>query len=316
MRFTLSLLFVSVVRLAEAQQIASPALGYAYDPSLRAIRVIRGLPGAALLEETIDVGLEVTAAEIAPSQDFALIVPTDLRPRLLRLQAQQQPTAALLDAAMDFPDRLIFSPSGSAALLYRHDSGRLQVFTGLPGLPAAHEIPFAPANTMAISDDGAIALAGHSHLRIIGPDLRSFSLPLPPRTEVKALAFSPQGKRNLLVISSDGELYVAKDIHSGLDIRRISYGAALANAVAARFSADGSAALLADSSGVLASVDLESGTSTLISCHCSPTRIEPLASKNLLRVTDISDQPLLLFDTTPNRSRVWFIPTARQGDAQ
>ena len=310
MRLSSFLVFISILQSAAAQtRLATPALGYVYDPSLGAVRAIRGVPGAALLADVVDTGLELTSAEISPSQDFAVAVSaSDRRVRVIRWLDGQAPSVTLVGGAMESPDRQIFSPSGSAVVLQEGNSGRLQVITGLPESAVLQEIPSTASGAIAIADNGAIALAGDDGVRIVNPDLISFVLPFP--ASIRTLAFSREG-RDLAAITSSGDLYVARNIAAGVDIRSVSYNSPrLEKAVAIRFSLDGSSAYVADASGRLASIVFESGDTTGVSCQCAPTALQPLGRPGLLRLTAISDQPLFLFDTSIDRPRVWFVPMA------
>ena len=315
MRLFPFLLFVSLVPVAAPQgRVASPALGYAFDPALGAIRAIRGIPGAALLAEPLDAGGALVEAAISPTHDFALAVfASDRRARIIRWQDGESLSVLPLENALNAPDGFVFSPSGSAAVLHDRISKRLQLITGLPASPVLREIAFPATRAIAVADNGVIALADDGGVRIVHPDLDSFILPV---SGARALAFSPVA-RDLLAVTGSGALYFARGIERGLDIREVPYdSASLADPVAVRFSDDGSSAAIAAASGALASVDLAAGVLALLSCDCSPTGIHPLTRGGLLRVTDISDRPLFLFDTAPDRPRVWFVPAVDRRTAQ
>lgn len=316
MRLSSFLVLVSILQSAAAQpRLATPALGYVFDPSLSGIRAVRGIPGAAVLADVVDTGLEFTSAEVSPSQDFALAVSaSDRRVRLIRWSYGQAPAVTLLTDAMTAPGRLIFSPSGSAALLEDPESGRMQVVTGMPESPVVQEISSAASSAMAVADNGAIALAGADGVRISGPALNPFTLPLP--AGIRALAFA-RNARDLIAMTGSGDLYLARNFEAGIDIRSISYESTrLLDPVAVRFSADGSAILAADASGRLTSILLENGDTREAACACAPTGLQPLNSRGLVRVTNVSDQPLFLFDTSADRPRVWFVPMANRRSAQ
>ena len=314
MRLSSFSVFLLILESAAAQtRLATPALGFAYDSSASAIRAVRGVPGAAVLGDVIDTGLELAAAEISPSQDFALAVSaSDRRVRLVRWSEGQSPSVTLVGGAIESPGRLIFSPAGSAAVLADSHSGRLQLLTGLPDSFDLHEIPATSGAVVAVADNGSIALAVDDGVRVIGRDLNSFLLPLP--AGVRALAFSRDG-RNLAAVTHSGSLYVAKNVEAGADIRSVAV-ASIADAVAVRFSPDGSSVFVAEASGRLLSILLESGDASEIHCSCAPTGLHPLGRRGLLRVTDIANQPMFLFDTAADRPRVWFVPMADSRSAQ
>lgn len=316
MRLSSFLVLVSLLETAAAQtRLATPALGYVYDPSLGGIRAIRGIPGAALLADVVETGLELTGAEVSPAQNFALAVSaSDRRVRLIRWFDGQAPSVTLLPDAMEAPGRLIFSPSGSAALLQDSESRHWQVVTGLPESPVVQEIAATASSAMALADDGAGALAGAEGVRFFGPDRSSLVLPL--SADVHALAFSRSG-RDLIAITRSGDLYLARNLEVGVDIRKIPYGSSpLANPVAVRFSPDGTSVFAADRSGRVVSILLENGDTREAACGCASTDLQPLGQRGLLRVTDISDQPLLLFDPSADRPRFWFVPMADRRSAQ
>jgi hypothetical protein len=316
MRLSPFLILISIIHSAAAQpRLATPALGYVYDPNLRAIRTIGGVPGAALLAEPLDLGLELTNAVISPSQDFALALSSaDNRVRLINWRHGRSASVSVLDHGPIAPDGIVFSPSGSAAILHDSASGGSLVVTGLPESPAIHETGPLAIGPMAVADDGMIAVPADDGVRIVDKNLNSFSLPFPAGS--RGLAFSRAG-HDLLSVTSSGDLYLAKNIDQGVDIRSLFYDAArLADPVAVRFSVDGSSAFLANTSGMLASIHLESGAAVVLSCQCAPTGIQPLGPRGLVRVTAVSDRPLFLFDAAPDRPRVWFVPAADHGSAQ
>ena len=75
MRLDSYLLLATLVPVVNAQSgLATPALGYAYDPGVRAIRSILGIPGAAVLGAPLRLGFLPRAAAVAPRQNYALAV--------------------------------------------------------------------------------------------------------------------------------------------------------------------------------------------------------------------------------------------------
>src|SRR5215471_3188556 len=112
-------LMVSLAGLGFAQAqdspVGVPVLGYAFDAGAGAIRPLRGIPGAALLGDPLDLGFSPSSAVIAPGQGFALALSQDGPVRVVSLGAKT--TALPLDGAIATPDRMLFSPSGASALL-------------------------------------------------------------------------------------------------------------------------------------------------------------------------------------------------------
>jgi hypothetical protein len=170
------------------------------------------------------------------------------------------------------------------------------------------------AAAFAIADDATIALATADTVLAIGPDLSSSPLPLPG--DVRSLTFRRAG-RDLAAVTRSGDLYLARNVNGDLEIRQIYSGdTQTADPVAIQFAPEGSAAFLANTAGTLAAIDLNTGSATALSCQCAPTGLQPFGRAGLFRITEISDRPLLLFDGTPGRNRVWFVPAETRRSAQ
>lgn len=298
---------------AAAQQgdLATPGLGLAYDSRGGTIRTIRGIPGAAILGDAVAAGSPLAAAFISPRQDLALVVSAaDPQLRLIRLRGDN-PDALPISGAMDSPDRIVFSPAGRAALLFRNNPSQLQVLTGLDDSPSIEDLPVSsPMAAMAVSDDGqAILLA--SGTDNAGPVWlftggKATQLPLPG--SIAAASFR-RNNLDLAAVTRTGEVYIVRHAGSGNYIRQI-YPAdtQTADPVAVQFSPDGAYVYTANSRGMLAVIDLQTGLATAISCRCTPTGLEPLAIGSIFRLTEISSRPVLLFDGSTPDPRVWFVP--------
>lgn len=309
----LSFLVAFSLLSAAAQQggLATPGLGLAYDSRWSTIRTIRGIPGAAVLGDAVVAGSPLAAAAISPQQDLALVVSAaDPQLRLIRFRGDN-PDALPISGAMDSPDRIVFSPAGRAALLFRNNPSQLQVLTGLDDSPSVEDLPVSsPMAAMAISDDGqAILLAPGTEnadpvwLFTAG---RATQLPLPG--SIAAASF----RRNTLDIATvtrSGEVYIVR--HAGSDnyIRQLYTGDnQTSDPVAVQFSPDGARVYTANSGGTLAVIDLQTGLATAISCRCTPSGLEPLTIGSIFRLTEISNRPVLLFDGSVSDPRVWFVP--------
>jgi hypothetical protein len=306
----LFLLFGAFLPAAAQSGIGIPALGFAYDSSLGAIRPILGIPGAAILGSPLDSGSTLEAAAISPQQDFALAVSAgDHTVRIVRF-AGAGASVLSLDGGMSSPDRMIFSPSGSSALLYRQDSGRLQILTGLPGAAAIRELSMSGLNApsaLAISDDSSLTLLagqGSDPSWVTDPDGNLVPLALPASTV--AVSFR-RGSHDLLSATRAGDLYLAQAVDTFPPFVQITGGAVPSPPVALRFSSDGSASYVLGADGTVATVDLSTGASQSISCGCKPAAFEPLQLKNMFRLTEISNLPVMLFEASSG-PRVWFVP--------
>jgi hypothetical protein len=295
--------------------IGSPGLGFAYDAGLSAIRPIQGIPGAALLGAPLDLGFAISAAAISPEQDSALTVSLDdSQVRLVHFQAGT-PTVIPVSGAMASPDFMVFSPGGRAALLYRRDSGRLQLLTGLSGAPAAQELtapgPVRSPEGLALSDDAALILLVSGGLDsdpvwLLAADGTAAQLPLPGSSAAAAFL---RNSHDALAVTRSGEIYLARNAGGGASSGLVRAGDdQTSDPVAVRFSADGAHAYAANTKGTVSVIDLQSGSSDMTSCQCSPAGLQPLKFGAYFRLNEISSRPLFLFDGSGTSPRVWFVP--------
>lgn len=317
MRFHRSLLFgllAAAPGYSQNGSVAAPAMGYAFDANAAAIRPLRGIPGASLLGDPLDPGFAISLAAISPRQNFALAVSsTDSRLRLVPLSGGN--AGSLPDSALTAPDRIFFSPSGSAALLLQN--GRLQALSGLPDHAAVREIDLssltATPSAVAVSDDGAlVALAGEGSAWAVDAGGSSFQLALPGVTA--ALSFGINS-HDLIAVSGTGDVHVVRHPGSDSDYRLIhAADEQTAGAIAARFSADGARAFLVSADGTAAAITVDTGAVATISCGCRATSLDPLNSRDLFRLTSAGQSVLMLFDGSGDAGpKVWFVPPDRGG---
>jgi hypothetical protein len=280
---------------AQDAAVGTPAIGYVFDEAAQALRAVRGLPGAALVEDPLDVGFPIRSAAISPKRNFALATAGDSSVRLLRLQN-----------------------SGSTALLYR--AGRLQSVSGLPDRPTVRDwntsLLFDAVVPMAISDDaGLIVLApggdDPAAVRLLSSDGTSSRMPMPG--SIVALAFH-RSRRDLLALTADGDLCLVRD--AGADTPcRIFQGAAAPHGTAVQFSPDGARAYVAAAGGNLSIVDLDTGDVVRFTCACRASSLDPTTLEMVFRLTPVGDPPLLLFDASQVEPRVWFVPRSGRRSA-
>ena len=302
------LISLPLILPGQQSQIAGPVSGYVFDPSARGLRPILGIPGASLLGNPLDFGLEVSSVAVAPRQDAALVTGADGSFHVFRMQSGT-PSEITLNGVMGTPEQVVFSPVGSAAALYA--AGSIQVVSGLPDSPAlvnrldvrALGLP----NAMALSDDGAVALvAAGSLVELFGgaADLGKIA-----DTSGSALvAFAP----------SSHDAAVADRAGAGLVLFRNLAGASgsqsvapaddtIQAATALAFSSDGKQLLVANPAGqAVTTFDLVAGGRDSIACTCTPSTLVRMG--DLFRLNDVGQGPLWLLDARPETAGVKFVP--------
>jgi len=291
--------------------IGAPVLSFVYDSQARALRPVMGIPGAAELGTALDAGFSIRAATVSPWQDYALAVADDdQRVRVVRL-GPAGADGVIVDGLNPAPDRILLSPSGSAAALYYATSGVLQVLRGLPAIPSSVRnldlsILGGPLSSYAISDDGQLVLAGNENgLLIFQGDSAPRALPI--SGSVAAMAFRA-GSDDVVVAALDGSISLIRGLSRQTTYRTLaSETNGLPKAIAAEFSADGLRVYVISSDGSIG-VFAESGVRNLFSCNCQASGLYAMARQTMFRLNDPSTTPLMLLDTVQTPERVWFVP--------
>ena len=294
---------------AQPAAVKTPSLGFAWDERSKDLRPVQGIPGAALLGDAAGF-TGFSSIAVSPQHDLALAI-SDGRLQLLRFS-----TGEVQDVpGSSSPSRLIFSPSGNAALAIGNG---LQIITGLSGVPAVQDLILpsdAPApSATAVSDDGHLVLfTTADSIWRLAPGTNPIALPIPGL--VSAVAFRP-GSREAIVVTQTGTLYRIADPTFSNHIEAIAgTDERLAAAVALRISPDGTRIYTANRTGTLAVLDVASSSITAVDCGCTPAGIEPLSTPGIYRITEISQRPLMLLDVSHTTPRVWFVPALAM-DAQ
>jgi len=313
MRISSILLLLGECTVPAAAQPATariPGLGVAWDGRSGQIRPIHGIPGAAILGEGTR-NTRFTAVAISPRHDLALGVSAGEG----KLQAVNLPSETVQDVpgVSPAPSRLIFSPSGTAALAV---GTRLQVLTGLSGSPEVQDLATPPESgtptAIAVSDDAQLVLfsAGSGDTAstwLLAPGYAPVQLAL--SGPIAVAAFRP-GSRDAAGLAPNGSIYRILNTGVPAEVRQVYNGEErTADPVALRLSADGSRAYSANRLGTIAVIDFASASIETIDCGCVPTGIEPLTTSNLYRINEISDRPVMLFDVSTPAPRVWFVPS-------
>jgi hypothetical protein len=306
----------AAILLAQQGSVGGPVAGYVFDETSRTLRAIRGIPGAALVGDSLDFGSPLSAAWVSPRLDSALILAVDGTPRFYRLDAG---TATLVPVdGLAAPAQAVYSPSGTALALI--GPGGIRVYKGLPGTPVAagtvaqsphsESAPGGPDRArgsrpgavapIALSDDGSYLLMGKgSTIELLGVagDSRKLTDAGPG-----ALAVFAPGGHDAAVIDARG-IALFQDAAGAATVRRLD---GIAGVRAADFSADGKRLFLAGAS--VTSVDTATGTSTPIACDCRPTGLARMGST--FRLNGLGSGPLWLLDAAAE-PRIVFVPAPK-----
>jgi hypothetical protein len=287
--------------------IGGPVSGIVYDREAARLRQILGIPGASVMGGPIELGYELKLAAVAPRQDAAIAVAADDTLHLLRLNGG--PAAErTLEGISVIPERVVFSPSGTAAALYR--SGALQVISRLPDAPAvaaffdlsAYEAP----GSLALSDDGAFLLfTADGALRVLST--RGDDRKLMDAGEGALAAFAP-GTHDAAVLDASG-LVLLRDAGGNAEPQPVAAAGELIDSPSGlAFSADGVKILVAGARGV-AWIDPASGTRGRLSCGCTLSALARMGG--MFRLNEPGSGPLWLLDAEAAEPRIVFVPARK-----
>jgi hypothetical protein len=301
----------ATVVAAFGADISGPLTGYVFDSTSRIVRPVLGIPGAATLGDGLNLGFDVTMAAIAPKQDYLLAVDTDGQVWLVRLGAG---TADRLDTLHGTPERINFSPNGSAALLIQ--GGTADVFTGLPGSPALartvalNGIP--TSSDFAVSDDGSAVLAAASDAVSVAGSSAEWRSLSGAGADAR-VAFSPGSHDAAAASRATNTVTLFHNPADGGDsVTLAGPDDGIDNAAGVAFTTDGRV-LVASGSGNIAILDANGSSRATVSCGCTPTGLAPMGG--LFRLTDRTDAPLWMVDARSGDARVFFVPALRADTA-
>ena len=308
MRCLLVFSLASICSLAQTGTVRFPALGFAPDSQSGQIRPIHGIPGAALLGDPLDTASAFHSITISPRQDLALAV-SSVDGQLFLLPLSGEPARAIPNA-ISGPSQIVFSPSGRSAVI---GGDRIQILSSLAASPRVTNVslePFSKPTAIALSDDTQTMLAStgrdDSPVWLRSADGSIVQFPLPG--SVTAFAFR-RNSRDAVAATRSGDIYLIRNAGPDMEIRQVYVGdEQTADPVAVQVSPDGNSAFTANSRGMVATIDLQTGSIVTVSCQCSPVGLEPLNAPSLYRLTEISDLPVMLFDAFTPAPRIWFIP--------
>lgn len=288
---------------AAAGDITGPVSGFLWDPATKVVRPVLGLPGASLMGDGLDFGVELSYAAVAPAQDFVLGTAADGTLRLLRPGVKD---GFALQTPHGAPARIVFSPNGSAALLIGSEA--VDVYTGLPAKPAlARTLSLATrgeVRSWAVSDDGGAVLAASAD-RVSAAGESAEWAEFAKAGDAR-VAFAP-GSREAAVANAAG-LSIYKDVAGGGEAASFAGGDDAPAPDAVAFARDGRV-LTASSAGRSVTIWNRSGQRLPVACDCNPGGLS--AFGEMFRLTELVDAPLWLFDPNRDEPRVLFVP-ARQ----
>jgi hypothetical protein len=301
--------------------MSGPLLGYLVDPIRRGLRPIWGIAGASTLGEAVDIGITLSRATLALQQDYALAVAKDSGAVVFISYDRNSISVHPIAGAPPGADRVVLGAGGlSGALLYgnRH---RILTLSGLPHSPTiAAELDISglpgPVHAMAVSDDRRVILVAVSE----GETNSLYALTAPGQVrwisllgEASDISFFRNTLDALIADRRANEVLLVRDVMGAAGTLSVAgEREGISQPVAVAPSDDNSRVFIANSgSRTISTLELASGTLIHVSSAAMPTGLYRLKGNSLFRLTELSDAPLLLFDSSAAGSRVVFVPRDR-----
>lgn len=314
------MVFAGLAAWGQQGQVTGPVTGYVFDSSARLVRPVLGIPGASVLGTPVTFSYSLAAATISPRGDTAVAVGPDGSAHLVTLAAGAA-TEIAFNGLFTHPDRVIYSPSGSAVALI--GGGRAQVVTGMgtsPTLAGMVELStvasggnletadvrrvVSGAGSLALSDDGNFVLeSSGTSIQLTG--VKGGRNTLLSASRGSQVAFAPSSHDAAVMDPGGASLVLIHDAAGAAGRQTLAQTPTISQTAGVAFSADGKSLFLAAPSGITV-VDAASGNRSSIMCDCDSTGIYRMG--NVYRLNDLTAAPLWLLDTTASPLRIVFVP--------
>jgi hypothetical protein len=297
-------------------QIQGPVMGYLQDGGT--LRTMSGIPAAGSVGGAITPAGAFSRIEVSPDQTQALAVAADTG--VVMLYTIRSGASAAVQGVASAPDRIIFSPSGTAAGLWFSSTRHFQLLNRLAASPAVREIDFSftlsDPTSLAVSDDGQWMVgAWPFSTYAVGPS--GYAIVLPVGGAAEAVCFF-HGRNDVAAITAS-QVTLITDIAGAVTPNVIwskpddpppadpATAPPLQVAVGLATSFDNRYLSVAGNLGALSTFDLTAGTSVGLNCACEPASLYGMGGA-LFRLTSLTEGVVKVFDASTNED--WFVPLA------
>ena len=305
--------------------IEGPVLGYVFNSVQRTIHPIQGITGAAQVGPAVASDVSFATVAVSPTHTFALGVEAGSGAAYFMELTPGAATTTKVSAVNNGADRIVISPSGTAAVFYDRANREAQVVSGLRGDrkvrgPVALGGVAGVISALAVNDAGDAILVGVSEeeggsLYLAGPshDLRS----LTSMGRVSSVAFLPDSNDAAVADHDRNEVILMTDVVGGGGSTVIGGeqdGVMQSSVVAA--SADGVSILVVSSQrSAIVRLSTSGGLPSSLDCDCRPSNLLPLVGNAVFAVSAASASPLYVYDgdresNGQSEPRIVFVPSS------
>jgi len=296
-------------------------LGYIWHADSRGLYPILGVSGAAHYGNPVldsDPSIVAAAASTSASSSWALMLHKD---GTVRLWAPSGSNADVLVAGVATDSAILFSPSGTGAVLIGPSIAKAIVVTGLPSKPQVSDLSlpagFSPLR-IAVGNDGTILAgvtrsAGGVQLGILSETRAYTSIGTVQAWGGASFLPGSGGDAAVIADGATGHLTYASNLNGASPVLvPLADAGLLQKPVAVSISPDGKWAYAVDSAKaqiVRISIGASTAAPASIGCACTPRQLVPLTADGVYLLSpNVSGQPAWLLDTRTSQPRTFFVP--------
>ncbi len=306
------LAFLLILSFHAFAQLGGPSIGLV--PDAGSVRVMYGSAAAGAVGDWQDPGQALALVEVSPSQDLVLASAADSGQLLLVSRSRNAPPTPVTGAAAS-PDRIVFSPNGSAAALWFAASSHIQVIAGLPNAATVRDVDTAyldaSPTSLAVSDDAAwVVGAWPQGAYAFGPDGQPILLPTDGAPMAVAFFHARPDlamitPRQVVTIAGVGQQSAVTVLWSNPNPPT---DAPAQTAVGFAVSSDNQRVSVTGNWGGIYTINLASNNEgSYVMCGCTPTALASLGG-TLYRLTGVVEGSVKVYDAAVNQ--VWTVPLA------
>ncbi len=301
---------------AGAAAASQPILGYTWDSHRAGLRTMLGVPGAAVLSDSVIASGPFTSAVLCLRKSYVLLADSSGSVSIMSLPNGEP---SLITSAIANPQVMV-SPSCTRALVYARGSSTGLLIGGLPSTPEVEPVNIATPGSIAgvaVGDSGDVALAvlrtdGSTAVQLLSSS-GALSAPLSVVQKYGAMTFVPGSDTVLVADSVANKVVMVSHPSTNPSAAQLASSAdGVSQPLAIASSADGREAFVANAVGVpLLRLDLATTSAPAkVPCACRPSELIPLSGNALFQVSDLSSGTIFALDGASAVPRTLFIPAS------
>lgn len=296
------------VRMAPSgSNVAAPVAGYTASRTPVSVQPLVGISGALLRGDALTLPEGTSLAAVSPSHDFGLAASDGADAlRLFTLASGEATSLRSIPTAWASADQIVFSPSGSSAVLYSAARHQAQVISGLPGTPSVSpDFPVDEASGFAVSDD-AQSLAVFSSASLQWRNAQGALLGQQDAASGSTGQYLP-GVNTLLVVDPAAHSLARVALRAGqLTTEPLLTGDADLTAPVA-LAADTARVWIANADGRVLQWSLTGADRSILDCGCTPASLMRAGSAGSVLLTS-EDGGVWFLDARQTTPRLGFVP--------